>query len=410
MKIRITALTASVLLIWNLSAVSAQQPPTTSRLPGAVAEVEARAYESLQAAIDALPETGGVVRIPPGEFTIDQPLVVSGGDVLLVGAGTATHIHNRNESGEPAIQLVPDGEYDRNSSRRRDRWRIQIADMRITGNEKSGHGIDALWVNEIFLHGVTISDHGGDGIRLDHCYEDPRINDCLLTYNDRVGLNLIGCHDIVVSGCQFEENQDAVRCVDGFNLCMNGNNLDDHLRHGVVIENTYGSVLSGNMIEECAATAIILDRDCYGITLSANVIAHNGQGIDLQDAHGCTVSANTFTIMKERALRISQASGRIAVTGNNFSNSHIGDDKIKRAANDAAAAGIWLEGAKDISITGNVFSGLTEKAVNVIAGDEDRVVFAANVLVEVASDLHGANATLQKTNGVVLDNQPKDGK
>ena len=84
--------------------------------------------------------------------------------------------------------------------------------------------------------------------------------------------------------------------------------------------------------------------------------------------------------------------------------------RAKEAANDAAAAGIWLEGAKDISITGNVFSGLTEKAVNVIAGDEDRVVFAANVLVEVASDLHGANATLQKTNGVVLDNQPKDGK
>ena len=82
------------------------------------------------------------------------------------------------------------------------------------------------------------------------------------------------CHDIVVVGNQFEENQDAVVCKDGFNLCMTGNNLDDHLRHGVVIENTYGSVVSGNMIEECNGIAIILDRDCYGITLSSNVIAH----------------------------------------------------------------------------------------------------------------------------------------
>ena len=75
---------------------------------------------------------------------------------------------------------------------------------------------------------------------------------------------------------------------DGYNLCMTGNCLDDHLRDGVVIENTYGSVVSGNMIEECAGTGIILDRDCYGITLSANVIAHETSGgIDLRDAHGC---------------------------------------------------------------------------------------------------------------------------
>jgi hypothetical protein len=79
-----------------------------------------------------------------------------------------------------------------------------------------------------------------------------------------------------------------------FNLCMNGNNIDDHLRHGIVIENTYGSVCSGNMIEECNGTAIILDRDCYGITLSANVIAHHLEGgIDLRDATGCARSART---------------------------------------------------------------------------------------------------------------------
>src|SRR4029453_6062750 len=123
---------------------------------------------------------------------------------------------------------------------------------------------------------------------------------------------------IVVSGNHFEENQDALVCVDSFNLCMTGNNLDDHVRDGVVIENTYGSVVSGNMIEECNGRAIVLDRDCYGITLSANVIAHEVQGgIDLVDAHGCTVSANTFTIVKENALRIGPAPGGSTVTGKN---------------------------------------------------------------------------------------------
>ena len=117
---------------------------------------------------------------------------------------------------------------------------------------------------------MAVDHHGGNGIVLKDCYEDPRLVGNIITYNAAAGVLLEGCHDIVVSANQFEENQDAFRCLDSFNLCMTGNNVDDHLRHGVVIENTYGSIVSGNMIEECNGTAMILDRDCYGITVSAN--------------------------------------------------------------------------------------------------------------------------------------------
>ncbi len=166
---------------------------------------------------------------------------------------------------------------------------------------------------------------------------------------------------------------------------MTGCCVDDHLGEGVVIENTYGSVVSGNMIEECNGTAVVLDRDCYGITLSANVIAHNGGGIDLRDAHGCAVSANTFTILKTNALRVGPDSGRISVGGNNFSNSYIGEEKVRRGTEDLAAAGLVLESTKDVSISGNVFSGLTTKAVTLI-GESHGIVFANNVLRDVASD------------------------
>jgi YD repeat-containing protein len=231
--------------------------------------------------------------------------------------------------------------------------------------------------------------YGDDGIRLDNCYEDPRICDCLMTYNKGAGLNLLGCHDIVVVGNQFEENLDAVRCSDGFNLCFTGNCVDDHLGNGVVIENTYGSVVAGNMIEECNGTAIILDRDCYGITLSASVIAHEvAGGIDLRDAHGCAVSGNTFTIVKQNALVIGEKSGRITVTGNNFSNSYIGEGAQKRTRVDSAATGIVLRGTSDITLSGNLFSGLTSKAVTLEGPPSRRVNFSGNVLSEASSD-HG---------------------
>jgi hypothetical protein len=366
------------------------------RLPGARAVIDAGQYPTIQAAIDALPDEGGVVRLPPGTFEINEPLMANKSDVLIQGAGTATHIKNVNTAGKSALILQHPGGGD---NRNAELWRIQLADFRITGNEKSGHGIEARRINEVFIDGVTVSYHGGDGIRLYFCYEDPRICNSLMTYNKKTGLNAIGCHDVVVSANQFEENFDALRFIDGFNLCMTGNCLDDHLGDGVVIENTYGSVVSGNMIEECKGTAIVLDRDCYGIALSANVIAHEETGgIALRDAHGCTVSANAFTIMGQDALSIGPNSGRITVTGNNFSNSYIGEDKVKRGTNDLAATGMVLNGTSGITVTGNLFSGLRPKALSLEGPASKHVLFSDNVLVDTTGDYKKLEASLVKDN------------
>jgi len=387
---------ASVIVICVAAALGHQGNSARFKLPGARPIIDASHYPTIQAAIDALPAEGGAVYLPPGTFQIHEPLMVSTSDVLIEGAGSATHIKNVNTEGKSAMILQhTSGAEDRKA----ELWRIRLANFRIIGNEKSGHGIEARRVNEIFIDGVTVSYHGGDGIRLYYCYEDPRICDSLITYNKKTGLNLIGCHDIVVSSNQFEENQDALRCTDGFNLCMTGNNLDDHLGDGVVIENTYGSVLSGNMIEECNGTAIVLDRDCYGITLSSNVIAHNVTGgIELRDAHGCTVSANTFTIMRRNALFIGPDSGRITITGNNFSDSYIGQGIAKRAADDRAAAGMILHGTLEIAVVGNLFSSVRPKALAIEGEPSKSVLFCDNVIADTASDHEKLATSLVKNN------------
>jgi hypothetical protein len=171
---------------------------------------------------------------------------------------------------------------------------------------------------------------------------------------------------------------------------MSGNNLDDHLGDGILIENTYGSVVASNMIEECQGWAIVLDRDVYGTTLSANVIAHEFTGgIDLRDAHGCSVSGNTFTIVKNIGLRVGPHSGSINITGNNFSDSWIGRDESGQAVqkrpnaavggeeNPNAAAGILLDGCEALVISGNLFSRLTTEPITK-RGDCRKIMVEAN--------------------------------
>lgn len=329
--------------------------------------IDASQFPNLQAAFDAVPAAGGVVQLPPGTFEIDQPLRLKTGDTRVVGAGAATHIVNRNEAGQPALIVRPPT---LDADKQARLWRVQLADFRISGQPKSGDGVFAEGVQEIYLEGLSVDHHGGHGVNLTDCFEDPRVADCIFTYNGKCGLEIVNCHDIVVNANHFEENQDALHCTDAFNLCMNGNNIDDHLRHGVVIENTYGSVVSGNMIEECNGTAIILDRDCYGITLSANVIAHHLEGgIDLRDANGCAISANTFTIAHQFSVRVGPDSGRHSITGNSFCNTHIGAGQDKRPPEGKTpmsideGTGILLDGAGHCAISGNSFTGLSSAAV-----------------------------------------------
>lgn len=372
--------------------------------------IDASRYPTLQAAFDAVPATGGVVRLPPGEFVLTEPLLLTSGDTRIEGAGDATRLINRNTNGQPALVVRPKDIAAKPRSRI---WRVQLAAFRISGTTNSGDGILLHGVQELLLQGLSVDHHGGDGVHTVDCAENPRMVGCNITYNAGAGLHAMGAHDFIVNANQFEENRDAVRFIDGFNLCMTGNNVDDHLRHGVVIENTYGSVLSGNMIEECNGTAVILDRDCYGITLSANVIAHHlGGGVHLLDAWGCAVSANTFVLVHSNSVLVGAGSGRIVLTGNSVGNSHVGAGVERRSAGGKKpmdldeATGFLLDGTADVVVSGNSFSGLSGPAVTARGACRGLLVFG-NLVTDFGRRLPTGQPAIdagQATESVIRDN------
>ena len=90
--------------------------------------------------------------------------------------------------------------------------------------------------------------------------------------------------------------------------------------------------------------------------------------------------------MGSDALRIGPNSGRIAVTGNNFSDSYIGGGQVKRTAADQLAAGMFLAGTSEIAVVGNLFSSVRPKALTLKGAESKRVNFSGNVLTDVNSD------------------------
>lgn len=373
---RVLTFLAPLLALTIASATAAPDRP-----PGAV--IDAADYPILQAALDAVPEGGGMVLLPPGRFEITAPLRLSRGDVRIAGSGASTHVVNRNESGEPAILIQADG-FPGNPRARI--WRVQIDNFRISGNPRSGDGIRFEGVHELFVQNMSIDRNGRHGIRTIRCEENARIVSCNITYNAGAGLSVTDGHDILVSANQFEENQDAVRCVDSFNLNLTGNIIDDHLRHAVVIENTHSSVVSGNMIEQCKGVAVILDRDCLGFSISGNTLASDVDGgIDLRDAWGCSITGNNFTRVYHYSVRVGPNSGRIAISGNTFNNTYVGEGKIRfPVTHDDPdkiddGSGVVITGASDVIVSNNLFSGITTPAV-LASGGAQRLLVTDNLV------------------------------
>ena len=82
---------------WNMWA----QPAVTTDAQGRII-IDASKFPSLQEAFDAVPAGGGLVRLPPGDFRLTEPLVLERPETRVEGAGAATKLINCNQEGKPA--------------------------------------------------------------------------------------------------------------------------------------------------------------------------------------------------------------------------------------------------------------------------------------------------------------------
>jgi len=97
-------------------------------------------------------------------------------------------------------------------------------------------------------------------------------------------------------------------------------------------------------------------------------------------------------------VRIGPSSGRIVVSGNNFSDSYVGGGQVVRPTNDRSAAGLTLDGAAGVAIVGNLFSSLRPKALVIGGQESSRILFTDNVLVDAPVDHERLNRSFVEGN------------
>jgi len=375
---------APVILVLLSSLLASPAPAQPGLLSGSrAAFVTVTDYPDIQAAVDALPAGGGTVYFPPGEYSVSTPVRVTGGDVTLAGAGAATHIHNRSTDGGDTFQILGQG-----SGNDAYLWRVQIRNMHLTGTGDCGHGIYARYVNEILIEDTWIDHHGKSGIFLDECIENPRIADNNIAYNRDAGITLDGCHDIIISANQLEENGDGIHSLNGFNTTATGNNIDDHLRYGIYFDNMCGSIITGNMIEQCVNHSLVLDGDSDGTTISGNIFRECAQrAVLVRSARGVNIAANTFEGTPDWSVLVYPGNSNITVTGNTFSKGPYAD-----------VFGIRMEQVRDVTISGNTLVEPHTGGIEITGLANRNIAIVGNTITDPAD---GANTDAA---GILLEN------
>jgi len=278
-----------------------------------------------------------------------------------MGAGTGTILLNTSEEGKNTIELT--------GTEEKPIWRVKVSDMHIKGNEKCGNAIYANWVNEISLSDMWINYHGKSGIYLDYCIENPRVFDNNIAYNKEMGVLLDGCHDIIVSANQMEENGIGIYGKGLYNATVTGNNIDDHIKNCIYFINTLGSIITANMLENCKEESVILDEKCDGIVVTGNTFRMPGV-LSVIKTRGVVITGNAFDCSESSALEVKE-SILITVSGNIFSGSGEDLDRVY---------GMVMSNVNNVSISGNTIVKPLEGGIHILGDKNGYINITGNTI------------------------------
>jgi hypothetical protein len=396
------------------------------------------------AALQKLVDAGGSVSLPKGRYRLTKTVTV---DLAQLGAagissdGTATLIM---AGPGPALKIV--GTHGGTAAPKTFKpatWAQRtpaVAGLEILGAHAEADGIEATGTMQLTLSSLTIRECR-HGIRLTERNRNVVITDCHLYRNRGVGLfldrvnqhqtNVVGCHisynlgggivavggevrNLHVGTCDIEANHDE-NGPPSANIFLDstGGSIAEVAITGCTIQHTHKAPGSANIrILGAGTDPSLLRREGREhtreghVTIVGNVFSDVQVNVEIRQARGVTISANTFWEGFAHDLFV-EDSQNIVVTGNNF------DRNPRYLVNGNGLAeknGVLLRRVADSAFSGNVVVGVHGQEAAVDVEDGTRLRITDNSILD--SDGHALRLTRLSrslvTGNLLRDDRPAD--
>lgn len=301
---------------------------------------------AFQAAVTALPSTGGTVVVPPGTYMIDA----------LVSVKLRSHMRLQLDP-MAQVKAIP------NSA---DRYYVfkawKLNNVEITGGQligervdhvgttgEWGYGLSILGSSKVFVHDMTISDFWGDGVFVGPSYTstttipatDVTLNHVVATNNRRQGLSITPAQRVYVVNSSFTgqngtapqagidiEPQSSLGSIDiriensdlssnkgnGLELHADVSNLDvvgctlnDNHGYGALSVSAAFSNLVGNSVSRNGLAGVSLNGSTHDFAVTDNTITFNSTRY---------ISVTSTNASPGRDLSVATTTSNITLSGN----------------------------------------------------------------------------------------------
>jgi polygalacturonase len=261
---------------------------------------------AIQAAIDALPATGGTVYIPAGTYLVDTTKKINLRSLMLLRMDPNAILRAKTSSVKRAYILYVSGRSD-----------VEIAGGQLLGERDThvyasgttdewNHGIQIVGGTRVTVRDLRVSKCTGDGVCIGGGSSDVVIENIVSTQNRRQGLSITNCTNIKVYDSEFSYTQGtSPEC-------------------GIDIEPDSGYACSDVWIDNCrlnnnAKYGINIWKNVSNVTVTKSLIEYNGSlGVSTSYCDDIALTWNTVRWNSATGIVINDGT-RNLVHNNNLS-------------------------------------------------------------------------------------------
>jgi hypothetical protein len=396
-------------------------------------------------ALQKLVDTQGSVRLPKGRYKLTKTVTVdlaktgyaavsSDGtaQIIMAGPGPALHFIGTHDKSADPWNFKPAV------------WQNQrapsVSGIEIIGAHPAADGIEATGTMQLTIQHVLIRECR-HAIHLTKLNRNVIISACNLYHNSGIGVFLddVNLHQINVAGshisynggggivsrggnvrnlqigtCDIEANHDAKgKLAANVELDSTGGSIGEVTITGCTIQHTNKAPGSANIrILGAGKDESLIRRGGRpttregNVTITGNVFSDVQVNVEIKNARGVTVSANTFWEGFERDIVIEDSSN-LVISGNNFDRN---PRYLVNGNNLAEKNGIVLSRVTDSSFSDNIISGVHGHEAAMDVTDCSRLRITNNSIL----DSDGAALRLTRltrslvTGNLLRDDRPAD--